>query len=718
MEVISMKSSLRLISRVLVIALAATLVPAHVLAMEEVRPVGNPLINAIRHNLQANLYPNINENMRRIFNDQNLTDAELIDGIHQARDAFAKLSYWETGSLGVAVVAAGLNPLATKELLNLDNMRAITDNAQRNQAIHLCLHTLNDYLQVGRISELLENHLQQAHQAATQRRAVLAAQFARQQTQTQAQDARAQADEAVRADEQAREALARTRARRAELQAARAAREAEVARLQIEREIAGREAEVARVRADVEARATENRALAQAEARLAAEQRAAEAKDLQAQANRVQEAIAKDNQQRAAFAEQERQWQERERAREARVQEEARLAEEQEAAEQQARIAAEREAEATKAQEELVTQENLVNIENPVQQNQPEAQARPAPTNDFASRLRERYEREQAEAARVKQEQEVPQPVHPMIAEPVMDEDLTEEDSDNESDNAQARVVPFIDAVLERIVPLLGDNPVVEPAQQQPVAHEQVRTPREPNPVFVNNAPPANPIRNDNNQEGQPARQPAFEVPPVVLVNNPDRANDEDEELVRLEEQERQEAAQAERARQAAEHARQEAEQANQRAQEAAAQPQPAAAAQGAPAPVPAAEGGLVGMLKNLWDTIKGKAQENPKIAATIGIAAAFGLYKLISWFMSDDKDDEDADDAAPIANPVSDEAQPEDQKAQERSERPVKTTTTASDETQESRNLAAKRKRAQLRREFLKKRGRCCKSRCKKRCR
>jgi hypothetical protein len=703
-----MKSSLRLISRVLVLALATTLVPAHVLAMEEVRPVENPLINAIRHNLQINLYPNINANMRQIFNDQNLTDAELIEGIHQAHDAFAKLGYWEMTTLGVAVVAAGLNPLATKELLNLDGMRAIADDAQRNQAIHLCLHTLNDYLRVGRIGELLEDHLQQAHQTATQRRAVLAAQAARQQTQAQAQDARAQAEEAARVAEQARDALAGTRARRAELQAAKAAREAEVARLQIEREIAGREAEAARVRAEVEARATENRALAEAEAQLAAEQRAEDARSVQDTLARRQALIARQNEEKVRVEAQQREWEAREKARVAARLEAERLQAEQEAAEQreaveqeEARIAAEREAEVSKVQEEPVAQENLVSIENPVQQNQPEAQARPVLNNDFASRQRERYEREQAEAARLRQEQDASQLVQPAVAAPVSDEDSTDEDSDTDSDSVEV-LIPLVHNLEQPRV----DAPVAQPALQQPVAHEQVRTPREQSPEPIN-VPVADPIRNDNNQGNQPAQQP-------VPVNNPAPMNDEDEELARLEEQERRDVAEADRLRQVAERARQEAEQANQRAQQAAAQPQPAAA-QGAPNVPAQAEGGLFGMLKGFWDTIKGKAQENPKIAATIGIAAAaLGLYKLISWFMSDDKDDEDVDDAAPVDNraPHQDPAQ-DSQDEQERPERQVKTTTTAP-ETHESRNLAAKRKRAQLRREFLKKRSRCCKKRCR----
>jgi len=144
------------------------------------------------------------------------------------------------------------------------------------------------------------------------------------------------------------------------------------------------------------------------------------------------------------------------------------------------------------------------------------------------------------------------------------------------------------------------------------------------------------------------------------------------------------------------------------------------AAAQGAPDANGAM--GWIGTLMNLWNTIKGKATEHPVAAAAIGIGAALVLGKLISWFMGGD--DEDEDDAAPQpdgARAPQDEPKNEQPAPQgNRPEKPVQSTskTVSEDEAKEARNLAAKRKRAQLRRAFFKNRGRCCKSRCKRSCR
>lgn len=694
-----MKSSLRLISRVLVIALATTLVPVHVLAMEEVHQVRHDrILNAIKRN--AYRYQNIDKEMLGLLNEYQ-TDEQIIAALMPMTQ--------------LPIIGSQL------DVNKLEEKRALDDNALEGE-INLLLQRIDGYLGGFLTGTMAKNFLKgylrgglngsQPQPQLTQEQ-LQAAQAAQEQAQRRMQEAGAKVEEAMRAEERAR-----------------------------------------KQEADLEAQiAAEERAIAQEQARLAAVEaervRVAAVEGAQAVANRAQEALARANQQRVAFEEQERLYEERERAREAREREEARLQAEQEAAEQreaaekeEARITAERDAESSKVQEEPVAQENLDSVENSVQQSEPEAQVRPALNNDFASSQRERYERAQAEAARLRQEQEASQSVHPVVVEPVIDEDSTEEESDNESDSGEVPVAQPVQQIpLEALFD--GNNPAVQPALQ-PVVHEQVRTPREQNtdsPLASSStkASEDRPINNDPvAQPGvqnpvSPATEDRPEVPPVVLVNNPVQAPDAAAEqaararAARLAElRAQQAAAQAQRAAaheraQQAQRAQQEAEQANQRAQ-AAAQPQPAAAAQGAPnAPAPApAEGGLLGMLKGLWDTIKDKAQAHPKTAAAIGIAAALGLYKLISWFMNDDADDEDADadDAAPVDNraPHQDPAQdPQDE--QERPERPVNTTTTAP-ETQESRNLAAKRKRAQLRREFLKKRGRGCKSRCKRRCR
>lgn len=676
-----MKSSLRNVSRLLVIALVTTLVPAHLFSMEEVQ-AANPLVRAIQHNLQnnANAYPHINENIRRIFNDQRLTDAELLDGIHHAREAFDDLGWGEKLSLALAVTQQGLNPLATQGLLNLDALQAIPTDAERNQAMHLCLHNINDYLQVDRIRELLEQHLNQAHERVEQGRT---AQAARAQVQQHAADAQAQAQAAAQRAQEAAQEEAQIRAQEQDL-------EAQIAALQQQ--------------------------IAQDEAQRAAEQREAEARQAREVAARAQEVIARANQQRAAFEEQERIHAERQRAQE-------------EAARNQ------------QPQEILVSQ--------PVEQAQ-ESEPVENNNNNFADRLRERYEREQREQQereQAEQAREAQDNVQPVVEpdnialEPVSEDEPihvevpdidimpNNQDDDSSEEDANGPVVGpainqpvFIDNQLDNNV----QNPV-EPVQQ-PVVHEQARpaaqVPQvvENRPVLVPNAPANQPawLHNLLNREPEPAAVENNPAPAPAQNAVPQVRPDLLERLAALRAQQaaaHERAQQAERAHQEAEQAREQAEQENQRAQQAAQAPAPAPAVQNAPNAPIAPQTGFLGTLTNLWNTIKGKAQEHPIAAAAIGIAAAFGLYKLISWFTSDDDDEEeDVQPEAPVRR-TQDPDDKQDAQPVRTTERAPKTTTIAP-ESPEARKLAAKRKRAQLRREFFKKRGRCCKSRCKRRCR
>lgn len=165
----------------------------------------------------------------------------------------------------------------------------------------------------------------------------------------------------------------------------------------------------------------------------------------------------------------------------------------------------------------------------------------------------------------------------------------------------------------------------------------------------------------------------------------------------------------AQQARQAAQAQAEQAAQAQQNAQ--AAQANVNNAPQAAAAPFSLA--GLTGLLGNFWNNLKAKIQEHPKASAAIGLAAAFGLYKLISNFLSDDESEDESDDVQ--AMPDTDESD-EEPVRQVPDQAEVRTVSPKDAEASRVQNL--KRKRAQMRRQFLKNRGGCCKFRCAKRCR
>lgn len=584
-----MKSSLRFISRVLVFAFATTLIPAHLMAMEEVVRVENPLLNAIRRNVRN--HANIEQDII------NLIDAYQND--EQLKAALLPLAQIEGADLHFDV----------KDLSVIENLEPAALDAEMNRR----LQPLNNALEEGGIfapkqwikkravKAVLLTHLQQGlKQAASD---ALAAQ---QPTQ-----------EELQAIEEAQAA-----AREREAQATQAAQQARA-------EEADLEAQIAQTQAEIDAEV----------ARQAQAERARTA----ALTSQAQALVARQNEQKAIFEAQEAAYQEQERIK----------AEARQRADEEAQVADANEAAAQEAESQDLDQ--LI-----------------------------------AAAAR---EQEAAQSVE---NNPVVQEDLI----------APAPAVIILpDAPQARQeAEEVFDAPVAPQQEQAPAARDQV------------------PAMNDNNQprEEQVQQPVPQEQARVADEPAPAPAAQENPAVARLAALRAQQAAAHARA-QETERARQEAERGRAQAEQAAQAPRvvppavpvnPAAAAAQPNAQAGLFEGGLGGMLNNLWERI----QANPKTSAAIGIGVAFVLYNLISSIMGDDEDEDDdslEQDEDNIETPAPEKA------PVRRPDKPAKTTTTLSpEEAEQSRLQGLKRKRAQMRREFFKNRGSRCKSHCKKRCR
>lgn len=255
--------------------------------------------------------------------------------------------------------------------------------------------------------------------------------------------------------------------------------------------------------------------------------------------------------------------------------------------------------------------------------------------------------------------------------------------------------------------------------------HNQEHSPRELSPIVVRTPVAQSSVSEEEIlEQSRPAQEPV-----VPVVNEEEVARFERElEQIRLRQEEenrrREQEREAERqAEQEAEHQRQELERQRQEAERQArnveqeAQQARAQADQPAAARVQNANGqpnlfaaGLFGVLNNLWSWIK----ENPVKSTAIGLGIAFGLYKLISnLFGIDDEDDaqeadeDEATDADEDRAPGKKKRRPAAGKAKQSAK------TVSSEDAEKFRLQALKRKRARLRRAFLKNRANCCNVRC-----